>query len=416
MLSVEEALEATLAGVARLPAERVALAEARGRVLAEDVFADTDQPPFDNAAVDGYAVRAADTAGASAEIPCVLESLGEAPAGTAEAPALRPGACVRVMTGGPMPRGADAMVMVEDTRSGGETEAGRVQILAEARSRDHVRYRGESIRAGARTLAAGTLVGPAEVALLASCGQAAPLCVRRPRVAVFSTGDELVDAACVPGPGQIRDTNRYTLAALVGEAGAELHSVAHVPDDAAATEAAFRRAAGMDGGGAADVIITSGGVSVGDRDYVKPVLDRLGSLELWRVRMKPGKPVAFGRIGPTLFFGLPGNPVSTMVTFELFARPALLKMAGRSDLARPRVRATLAADVEHVPGRREYVRAHVALSGSAWRAEPTGAQGSSLLLSMVGANAYIIVPEEADGLRAGETVEALLLGPVEATP
>lgn len=406
MWTVEEALEAILARVSPRSAVRVPLLEARGRVLAEDRFADVDNPPFDNSAVDGYAVRAADTQGASPERPVVLREVADVPAGTVAVVPVRAGECARVMTGAPMPEGADAMVMVEDTRR--EDEAGqmasRVEILAPARPGDHVRRAGEDVRAGTRVLTAGTRIGAAEVAMLAAMGCAQPLCIRPPRVAVLSTGDELVEVTERPGPGQIRDSNAYALAALVAEAGAELHSRQRVPDNEAATEAAFRAVAQE-----ADVIVTSGGVSVGDRDHVKPVLERIGTLELWRVRMKPGKPIAVGRVGETLFFGLPGNPVSAMVTFELFVRPALWRMAGRADLERPRVRVRLTADVSHAPGRREYVRASVHWQDGLLWAEPTGAQGSGILSSMLGANALLIVPEESPGLRAGETAEAMIL-------
>jgi molybdopterin molybdotransferase len=418
MLTVEQALEAILAKIEPLPAVRTPLLQARGRVLAEDILADIDNPPFDNSAVDGYAVRAADTEGASPEHPVVLRELAEVPAGAVARAAIKPGTCIRVMTGAPIPDGADAMVMIEDTRRRGDTEKrGDVEICRPARCGDHIRRAGEDVRAGTRVLKAGTIVGAAETAMLAAMGCPKPLCIRRPRVAVLSTGDELVEISEKPGPGQIRDSNRHALAALVAEAGAELHSAQHLPDDEAATEASLRACAGPAiqnpkskiQNKLADVIVTSGGVSVGDRDYVKPVLESIGTLELWKVKMKPGKPVAFGHIGSALFFGLPGNPVSTMVTFELFVRPALWKLAGRTDLERPRVNAALTADVRHKPGRREYVRAVVRLREGVFHAEPTGAQGSGILSSMLGANALLVLHEETESLRAGDSVEALLL-------
>jgi molybdopterin molybdotransferase len=411
MLTVEEAQQAVLGAVGVLPAACVSLPHSLGLVLAEDVAADIDSPPFDNSAVDGYAVIAADTVGASEGSPVVLRELPGVMAGGVPAEAVVPGTCMRVMTGAPIPVGADAMVMREDAR---EADGGTV-ILLPALAGDHIRHRGEAVRAGTRVLEAGTRISAAEVAMLAMMGAANPLCVRRPRVAVFSTGDELVDPAKVPGPGQIRDSNRFALAALVAESGAEVHSVRHIPDDLDATIQMLRDCAGSGYGIPADVIVTSGGVSVGDRDFVKPALESIGRLDLWRVRMKPGKPVAFGRIpradgGETVFFGLPGNPVSTMVTFELFVRPALWKLAGRRDLARPRICVRLAEAVDHRPGRQEFIRATAVFRDGGWHAWPTGAQGSNNLGSMLRANALIVASEEEGDLPEGSRADALLLG------
>jgi len=263
-------------------------------------------------------------------------------------------------------------------------------------------------------LQANTFIGPSEVGMLAMMGAASPLCIRRPRVAALSTGDELVEPSLIPGPGQIRDSNRFALAALIQSNGAEVHSTQHLPDDLDITEHALRRCAGLDGSAPADIILTSGGVSVGDRDFVKPALEKIGTLSLWRVNMKPGKPIAFGSIprtdgGSTLFFGLPGNPVSTMVTFELFVRPALWKMMGRRDLHRPRITATLAADVEHRPGRQEFIRATVGYAEAGWQAVPTGAQGSGILGSMLRANALIVAPADSGDIAAGTAVTAILI-------
>jgi len=422
MLTVEEALKAILSPLSPLPAERIPLREAHGLVLAEDIFADVDNPPFDNAAVDGYAVRAEDTIGATHEQPVRLRVLGEVSAGVVAKHSVEPGTCLRVMTGAPIPDGADAMVMMEDTRPfapspfipssrRGEEQTEEVAILAPARKGDHIRRRGEDVKQGERVLRAGSRIGAAEAAMLAAMGCAFPLCVRRPRVVVISTGDELVEITQKPGPGAIRDSNRYALAALVAEANAQLLGMRCLPDDERAIEEAFRACAGLDGSEPADVIITSGGVSVGERDYVKPVLERIGTLELWKVKMKPGKPIAYGHVGRTLFFGLPGNPVSAMVTFELFVRPALCKLAGITAWKRPCVRALLTNDLPHSPGRREYVRAMAYYHANRVYVRPTGAQGSGMLSSMLGANALIVLPESSPGARSGEEVEALLLGP-----
>jgi len=407
MRTVEEAWAAIMEQVRRLPTEQVPLLQAAGRVLAEVVCADTDLPPFDNSAVDGYAVQAGDTVGAMPERPCRLRTLEAVPAGALAMQTVQRGTAARVMTGGPLPPGADAMVMIEDTDA---SEAGWVEIRAEARAEQHVRRQGQEMRRGDRALDAGTPLRPAEVGMLATLGFATVPVFRQARVAVVTTGDEVVDivAGKLPPPGHIRNSNRYMLAALVQEAGATLHSLTHVRDDLEATEAAFRTLSAPDTG--ADVILTAGGVSVGDRDFVKPALERLGRLDLWRVAMKPGKPLAFGRIGDTLFFGLPGNPVSAGVTFELFVRPALWKMAGRTDLERPKVQAILTHPLTHIPGRREYVRAVTRSEQGRFVTTPTGAdQGSGVLSSLTAANSLLIVPTEAGTLAAQSVVEVILL-------
>jgi molybdopterin molybdotransferase len=247
--------------------------------------------------------------------------------------------------------------------------------------------------------------------MLATMGRASVQVFRRPRVAVLSTGDELIDieTGVVPSHGKIRDSNRYMLAAMVEEAGAALHSIGHLPDDLEATIAALQEIGDPQSG--ADVIVTAGGVSMGDRDYVKPAVERLGSLDLWKVAIKPGQPLAVGRIGPTVIFGLPGNPISAMVTFELFVRPALRKMAGASgeDLTRKRVTATLLDEVAHTPGRREYVRAITTFRNGRYEASASDKQGSAMLQSAVAANSLLVVPEESAGLAPGMTAEVLLL-------
>ncbi len=408
MRTVEEAWAAIMGQVALLPTEQVPLLHSAGRVLAEMARADIDLPPFDNSAVDGYAVRADDTTGVTPLRPRRLRTLEAVPAGALATQEVQSGTAVRVMTGGPLPPGADAMVMIEDTDA---SETGWVEIRAEALLGQHVRRCGEEMRRGDPALAPGTLLRPAEVGMLATLGFATVPVYRQARVAVVTTGDEVVDivAGAQPPPGHIRNSNRYMLAALVQDAGATLHSLTHVRDDLDATEAAFKRLS--EPGTGADVILTAGGVSVGDRDFVKPALERLGRLDFWRVAMKPGKPLAFGRIGETLFFGLPGNPVSAMVTFELFVRPALLKMAGRTDLERPRVQATLTHPVAHIPGRREYVRAVTRSEQGRFVTTPTDAmQGSGMLSSLTSANSLLIVPTEAERLPALAEVEVMLLG------
>lgn len=405
MWTVEEALEAILGRVKQLPVERIALLDSLGRVLAEDVAADIAVPPFDNSAVDGYAVRAADTAGAQPDSPVRLRTLPEVPAGALAAEPVVEGTAARIMTGAPVPSGADAIVMVEDTCCA----EGSVEILQAAQPGQHVRYAGDDVTPGSVVLRTGTRIHAAEIAMLATLGRAIVPTFRPARVAVLSTGDEVVDIVegVPPPPGKIRNSNAYALAALVREAGAEVHSRLHIPDDLAATEAALRRC--VESG--ADVIVSAGGVSVGDRDFIKPALERLGRLELWRVAMKPGKPLAFGSIGKTLFFGLPGNPVSALVTFELFVRPTLGMMAGRqaADLKRPVIQATVTEPVSHAPGRREFVRAVTTSEDGRFVTRPTGAQGSGILHSMLGANSLLVIPEDSLGLTPGQTATVLLL-------
>lgn len=442
MYTVEQALEKILATVTPLPSELIALAEASGRVLSQDIRADIAMPPFDNSAVDGYAVRSIDIVGADKSAPVVLTCVGEIPAGVWPDIVVGAGQCVRIMTGAPMPPGADTVVMVEDTtvenskvedikledtcRENGE----RIRIRATSGPGQHVRYMGEDVRVGDLVLTAGTHLRAAQIGLLAQMGRVHVLVARLPRVTVISTGDEVVELeeGIVPTGGKIRNSNSYALAALVQEAGAVVHSRLHLPDDLEATLIAFRQNVlpstedtaenildifadehAADGG--VDVIVTAGGVSMGERDYVKTALETLGTLDLWRVAMKPGKPLAFGRIGRTLFFGLPGNPVSAQVTFELFVRPALRKMAGEhlQHLGRRQVEALLLEPVEHIPGRREYVRAVTEWQAGRYVTRPLGGQSSADTRMLAHANSLLIVPEASSGASAGETLPVLLL-------
>jgi molybdopterin molybdotransferase len=428
LYTVEQALAKILAAVTPLPSELIALTASAGRVLSHDIRADIAMPPFDNSAVDGYAVRAMDTVGAVDSAPVVLTCVGEILAGVWPDVPVGAGQCVRIMTGAPMPPGADAVVMVEDTRvEDTRSEDGeRVSIRAAVGPGQHIRYAGEDLRVGDLALTAGTHIRAAQIGLLAQMGRVHVPVTRLPRVAVISTGDEVVELeeGVVPTGGKIRNSNSYALAALVQEAGALVHSRLHLPDDLEVTLAAFRQNAlaetedtleaifeehSADGG--ADVIVTAGGVSMGDRDYVKTALETLGTLDLWRVAMKPGKPLAFGRIGRTLFFGLPGNPVSAQVTFELFVRPALRKMAGGhlQDLGRRQVEAVLLEPVAHAPGRREYVRAITEWQAGGYVTRPLGGQSSADTRSLALANSLLILPEASNGAAAGETLPVLLL-------
>jgi len=399
MRSADEALALILARVVARPPERVPLAEALGRALAEELIADLDLPPFDNAAMDGYAVRAADTAGARASQPATLRVLEDVSAGRVAGQTVTPGTAVRIMTGAPLPAGADAVIRFEET----ETAPGEVRVRKEVASGYNVRPRGEDVRAGQRILSAGTDLGPAEMGVLASLGRAQVPVVQRPRVAIITTGDELVGVDEPLRPGQIRDSNSYTLLGQVQRCGGVVQSLRRAVDTRAALRQAFADTA------EADVILTSGGVSVGDYDLVKEVVEELGEIVFWRVAIKPGKPLLFGQLDQRLVFGLPGNPVSSMVTFEVFVRPALRRMSGFRAWRRQTVTARLRQDHRSSPQRLEYVRAWTKFVEGEWQASLTGAQGSGRLSSMLGANSYLLIPPEVGQARAGETYPALLL-------
>lgn len=405
MITVEEAIQQVLSRIAVLPAERVSLLESLGRVLAEDVVSDIDVSPFDNSAMDGYAVQHADVANASAENPVTLRVVEHIPAGVAPQVAIRAGEASRIMTGAPMPEGATAIVMVEYTRSGeaGGSTGGTVEILAPAKAGDHIRARAEEVRAGDAVLLKCETVGPASIGLAASVGHASLLVYRRPRVAIVSTGDELVDVTEKPGPGKIRNSNSYSLAAQVLDAGAEPHVLGVARDTEESTRALLSRAPEF------DLMVTTGGVSMGDFDVVKTVLADLGELDFWKVAMRPGAPQTFGTIGGTPFFGLPGNPTSTMVGFELFVRPAIRKMAGFSSLARPRVLATLAHDTKKKADRRYFLRGRLTRTGDGYSASISGNQSSALLTAMHRGNCLISLPEGVDFVPAGESVLCIRL-------
>ncbi len=399
MLTVEEALERVLAAFDTLDAERVPLLEALGRVLAEDIRAEQDIPPFANSAMDGYAVRAADTAGAHSNAPIRLRVIGEVAAGVIAQAVLGPGSALRIMTGAPLPAGADAVVPVEQTTRAG-TE---VEIRTPAAPGQHVRPAGEDVRAGVRVLRRGSALGPPEIGMLAALGRAQVRVTRRPRVALVATGDELVALDAIPVPGQIRDANSYSNAAQVLAAGATPLLLGIARDRS--EELTHKIRAGIAQG--ADVFLTSGGVSVGDFDIVKQVMATEGEIGFWRVRMKPGKPLAFGRIGGVPVLGLPGNPVSAMVAFEVFVRPALLKMLGAATLHRPTVEAVLADEVAAKDDRRHYLRVRLEFGENGYCAHLTGAQGSGVLSSMLGADGLAIIPEDWPSAPRGARVRVM---------
>ena len=400
-IDVAEARRLVLERAAVLGEEGVDVERAHGRVLAEDVIAVDPVPPFDNSAMDGFAVIAADTAGAAPDSPVRLAVGGESRAGSPAEAAAAPGMAIAISTGAAMPMGADAVVPVEDTGPAGE----EIEVRAEVEWGRHVRRAGEDVEPGDRVLRAKTLLGPAELGVLTGSGRARAVCSRRPSVAVLTTGDELRTASEPMGPGTIRDANATTLAALADEAGGEVSSVTRAGDDRAETEAAI--AAGLD----SDVLLISGGVSVGEHDHVRPSLAALGVEQVfWRVALRPGKPTWFG-VSPSggLVFGLPGNPVSSMVTFLLFARPAIAAQLGLAEGGGHASRAVLTEAVPRLPSRTQAVRCSLELSGGGWLATPTGPQGSHVLTSMVGADCLAIIPSGEGDLPAGAKVDFELI-------
>ena len=410
-IPVDDALALILASVAPLPAERIPFTQAAGRVLAAPVSAHEAMPPFAASSRDGYAVIAADGIG-------TWRVIGEAVAGGAGSLVVTAGTAARITTGAPLPAGADAVVMVEDTErdfvargpDGGGDVGGAgddIVVLRAVEVGENVRPVGQDYGAGDVLLAPGTVLGPAEIGLLASAGAMEVDVFRRPRVIVYATGDELVEPDRTPGPGQIRDSNRFAMAEAVKEAGGEVVFAGHLGDDADDVDALAAAVT------SADVVVTSGGVSMGHLDLVKPWLAANGTLVFGRVRTKPGKPVTFALVGGTPCFALPGFPVSTLVCFELFVRPALRTMGGHIDVRRPLWPVALAHDVAHAGDRVEFARAVVTLGADGRPvARTTGFQGSGRLLSMAGANALLRLEGAAGLARAGDVVPALIIAPV----
>lgn len=404
MLSVADALESVLGHSAVLPARSMAARDALGAILAEDVRATEALPPFPASVKDGYAVVAADG-------PGTYPLIGEVTAGRVADFAVTPGTVAYITTGAAMPPGADAVVMVERTQKfWARNGPAQVEIQARVRPGDDVRPVGVDVAPGELVLEAGARLGPAEIGLLATVGATDVRVHPRPRVAVMSTGDELVEPGTRLGPGQIRDSNRAMLLAAIEALGAEAVDLGISGDSQAELEASVRR--GLE---SADILLTSGGVSMGDLDLIKPLLEEAGQVHFGRVRMKPGKPITFATASrgdhPCLVFGLPGNPVSSLVTFYLFAAPAIRKLAGHRDPHLPRVHARLAHSLPLDPERPEYHRATLGWDENerCYVARSTGSQASSRLLSMRSANALLELPEGKGELKAGAVVAALLI-------
>jgi molybdopterin molybdotransferase len=406
ILSVEEARGRILEHVRPLEAESVPILETLGRVLCEDIVADAAIPPHDNSAMDGYAVRHADLASSDAPRLAVI---GQVPAGAVWEGTLQPGQALRIMTGAPMPAGADTVVRFEDTVALGGAEGDWVVIRRVPRAGSNVRLAGEDVRPGSVVLAAGQPLGPAEIGMLASVGRAQARVHRRPRVAVLATGDEILPLEAPPEPGKIRNINSYTNAAQVLALGGEPLVLEVAPDRADSLVERLRRAVELQ----ADLIVTSGGVSVGDFDLVKEVLASEGAIDFWWVNMKPGKPMAFGLLKGIPLLALPGNPVAAMLSFLLFGRPAVRKMLGHRTWGLPTVQARLAEAIARKDGRRHYLRVRLAQESTALVARLTGDQGSGILTSLVVADGLAVIPETCDHLAAGSLVDVMLLRPEE---
>jgi len=400
MISVDEALNRILTRIPVLGLEKVNIIGSLGRVIGEDIIAPRDIPPLDNSAMDGYAVRAADIKRASRDNPISLKVIEDLPAGALPKSNVRAGQAVRIMTGAPIPGGADAVVMVENTERAGD----EVSIFQGVPAGENIRRAGEDVQKGDRVIPKGSVIRAAEVGMLASVGRASIYVHQRPVVAILCTGDELVDVDEEIADHKIVSSNSYTLSAQALECGALPLQLGIAKDKPDEIEAKLQQ------GLRADVILSSAGVSVGDYDLVKDVLGGIGfQIEFWSVAMRPGQPLVFGTIAGRPTFGLPGNPVSSMVSFEQFVRPSLLKMMGHKNLFRPAVEAVLKEDINKKAGRRHFMRARVSLEEGRYMVTTTGPQGSGILDSMVEANALLIVPEEVTDIKAGETVQVQIL-------
>jgi molybdopterin molybdotransferase len=396
-LRVDKALQAIRACLTPIrETEDLPVRDALGRVLAQDVVPAINVPAHDNSAMDGYAVRFSDLQGETA-----LDEVGAAFAGRVFDGNVGPGQCVRIMTGAVMPAGTDTVVIQEITRK----EHGRIVIPAGQKAKQNVRYAGEDLKAGVPVLRAGKRIRAADLGLIASLGIGSVKVKRKLRVAFFATGDELASIGAPLKQGEVYDSNRYTLFGMLSDLGVELIDLGVVRDDPAQLEKAFKGASEK-----SDVVITTGGVSVGEADFTRELMAKLGEVLFWKIAMRPGRPMAFGRIGNAFLFGLPGNPVAVMVTFHQFVRDALLFVSGRTDdYAVPLLKARAAEPIRKVPGRTEYQRGILFRDGAEWKVKTTGQQGSGVLRSMSEANCFIVLEHERGKVDAGEPVSVQLL-------
>ena len=407
MISVENALKQILEVIVPLGQEKVNILDSLGRVIGEDIYANRNIPPRDNSAMDGYALRWKDTRGASRENPIVLNVIENLPAGSIPRKAVGKGESSRIMTGAPIPDGADAVVRVEDTAKHGR----RVKIFAQAKDGQDIRLAGEDVRDGELVISRGDIIRPAEIGMLASLSRSFISVYQRAVVAVVATGDELVDIDENPSPWQIVSSNSYSLAAQIIDCGGIPLQIGIAKDTREDLVAKFKAAL------RADIIVSSGGVSVGDYDLVKDVMKEVGNkMQFWRVAMRPGRPLAFGSMGGVPIFGLPGNPVSSMIAFEQFVRPSILKMMGHKNLFRRTVKAAVREDITKMEGAKHFIRARVECKNGKFTVTSTGDQGSGILKSMVRANGLIILPENSTSVKKGEEVTVQLLdGSLEHT-
>ena len=410
MITVEQALEKVLSYVQVLDREEKPILECLGQVLDEDIYSPINVPPLDNAAMDGYALRAESTLGATESSPAFLDVIGEVSAGAISEQEVGALTALRIMTGAPLPKGADSVVKFEDTDEAlrRERPLSQIGVLCPVPKGLNVRRAGEDIAQGQLVLEKGTSLRPSEIGVLASIGKATVGVIRRPVVAILATGDELVEVDQPLPEGKIYNSNSFSIASQVLRYGGIPRILGIARDEVKEIEDKIKEA--LD----SDMLVTSGGVSVGEYDLVKDVLAKMGDISFWTVRMKPGKPLAFGVIkgdrGRSMpHLGLPGNPVSSMITFELFARPTILKMMGKKNLSKPMARAILEGRVENTDGRRIFARAMVRREGDQYFARLSGPQGSGILTSMARANALVIVPEDVKTVKEGETVQVLML-------
>lgn len=400
MIKVEKALEIVLSSIQTLPPERVKLLSSLDRVLVEDIYSNLDLPPFDNSAMDGYALIASETKRASLSNPKILDILEDLPAGQTTTKEIKRGTAIRIMTGAPIPKGADAVIMVEHTQS----ENSKVTIFKEVRELENIRQVGEDVKKGDLVMTRGSVIRAAELGILASLGLTEVNVVRSPRVAILATGNELVDPGKNLSPGKIRSSNSYTIYAQVLRYGGIPVNLGIAKDDP--DEVKDRIESGL----TSDMVLTSGGVSVGKYDIVKDALAELGiEIKFWKVAMKPGKPLLFGLIRGTPVFGLPGNSVASMVSFEQFVRPAILKMSGGRQLRKPEILATTKEDIRKKPGSRHFIRGRVKVVNGRYEVRMTGPQGSGILSSMTLANALIVIPEDVTLVKSGQEVRLQLL-------
>ncbi|MBW2636365.1 MAG: molybdopterin molybdotransferase MoeA [Deltaproteobacteria bacterium] len=400
MIRVEEALNQILNSISPLDLEKTDILNALGRVIGEDIYSGRNIPPKDNSAMDGYALKSDDAKGATPEAPAIVEIIEDIPAGYPSQKTVGHGQAARIMTGAYVPEGADTVVKVEDT----ERDGNRVRIFVESPREDNIRYSGEDVKVGDLVISKGKIAGPAEVGMLASLGRSFIKVYQKPLVAIIATGDEIADIDEDTSEGKIISSNSYSINAQVRECGALPLQTGIAKDREESLIAAFRAAL------RADVIISSGGVSVGDYDFVKDVMAQMGTnIEFWQVAQRPGKPLAFGTMEGKLVFGLPGNPVSSMITFEEYVRPALLKMMGREEIFRRTIKATLMEDIKKKSGLKHFIRALVRKEGEKFTVSTTGEQGSGILKSMVLANGIIVLPEDMTSVKKGEEVAVQLI-------